>query len=278
MKLFTFGDSWTEGVGGDLIEEEKTNSPEERTKIRQNFCWPKYLSDLLEIEFCNFGMGASSNKTIFDVVSHSIHNQTFSKNDLVVIMWSSSLRDSLPFFPDDNPWHFWGERYLNKKHIYQFIVNTTKLNNTDSHININLKKDYKEFFLENLFSDQYYNIINQNYILYLQFMFDRIGVRYVFCDAFDTMIKKNILKEIDKTDYINKNHYWNFSNKTFKDHLCETNKKEVWEDKKLWDDNHYGGKHPSKFGYQLIAKELYHWILEKNILNYITKDINKRII
>jgi lysophospholipase L1-like esterase len=276
MKLFTFGDSWTEGVGGDLIEEEKTNSPEERTKIRQNFCWPKHLSDLLEVEFQNYGVGGASNKSIFDIVSHSIHNYLIKKDDLVLIMWSSSLRDDSPFFPRDNSLHFWGERYMTKKHIYKHLSYTESENVIDLHKS--LKKDYKEFFLENLFSDQYYNIINQNYILYLQFMFDRIGVRYVFCDAFDTMIKKNILKEIDKTDYINKNHYWNFSNKTFKDHLCETNKKEVWEDKQLWDDNHYGGKHPSKFGYQLIAKELYHWILEKNILNYITKDINKRII
>lgn len=276
MKLYAFGDSWTEGVGGCLEEEYTTNIPKEKTKIRQNFCWPKYLSDLLGIELFNFGMGASSNKTIFDMVSHSIHNQTISKNDLVVIMWSSSLRDSLPFFPDDNPWHFWGERYISKKHIYEFIVNKTTSNNTDPHIN--LKKDYKEFFLENLFSDEYYNIINQNYILYLQFMFDRIGIRYVFCDAFDKMIKKNISKEIDKTNYINKNHYWNFSNKTFKDYLCETNKKEVWEDRQFWNDTKYGGKHPSKFGYEIIAKELYDWILDKNILNYVTKDIDKKLI
>ncbi len=39
MTLFTFGDSWTEGVGADLEEELKTNVFEERTKIRHTLCW-----------------------------------------------------------------------------------------------------------------------------------------------------------------------------------------------------------------------------------------------
>jgi hypothetical protein len=220
-------------------------------------------------------MGASSNKTIFDMVCHSIHNQTIKKDDLVVIMWSSSLRDEVPFFPSVNPWHFWGERYLSKKHIYSFIVDKSTSNKSDTHLN--LKKEYKEYFLENLFSDTYYNIVNQNYVLYLQFMFEKIGIRYLFCDAFDTLIKKDMIKDTDKTDLINKNHYWNFSNITFKDYLCETKRKDVWEDNNLWLENN-GGKHPSKHGYELIANELYSWIVEKNTLNYITKDIDKRLI
>lgn len=275
MRLFTFGDSWTEGVGGDLIEEEKTNTPEERTKIRQDFCWANYLSKLLNVEFINLGMGSSSNKTIFDMVTESIHNYTINKDDLVVIMWSSSLRDELPFFPSYNPWHFWGERYLSKKHIYEFIVDKSELNKSDLHVN--LKKEYKEFFIENLFSNFYYNIVNQNYIIYLQFMFEKIGIRYLFCDAFDNMIKEDITAEIDKTSLINKTHYWGFPNKTMKDILIETNLKNVWEDGNLWLNNK-SGKHPSKYGYELMANELYRWIIKKNILTYKTNKLNPNII
>lgn len=275
MRLFTFGDSWTEGVGGDIKEEFTTNSLEERTKIRQKYCWPKYLSDLLKIEFQNFGMGASSNKTIFDMITQSIHNHTINKDDLVVIMWSSSLRDELPFFPSNNPWHFWGERYVSKKHIYEFIVDKSELNKSDLHTN--LKKEYKEFFIENLFSNFYYNIVNQNYIIYLQFMFEKIGIRYLFCDAFDNMVKEDITAEIDKTSLINKTHYWGFPNKTMKDILIESNLKNVWEDGNLWLNNK-GGKHPSKYGYELMANELYKWIIEKNILTYKTNKLNPNII
>ena len=275
MRLFTFGDSWTEGIGGCIEEEYTTNIPEERTKIRHKYCWSKYLSDLLKIEFQNFGMGASSNKTIFDMVTQSIHNHIINKDDLVVIMWSSSLRDELPFFPSHNPWHFWGERYLSKKHIYEFIIDKSELNKSDLHTN--LKKEYKEFFIENLFSNFYYNIVNQNYIIYLQFMFEKIGIRYLFCDAFDNMIKEDITAEIDKTSLINKTHYWGFPNKTMKDILIESNLKNVWEDGNLWLNNK-SGKHPSKYGYELMANELYKWIIEKNILTYKTNKLNPNII
>ena len=39
MRLFTYGDSWTEGVGGNISEEEKTDVPEERTIIRHKYCY-----------------------------------------------------------------------------------------------------------------------------------------------------------------------------------------------------------------------------------------------
>lgn len=275
MRLFTFGDSWTEGVGSDVNLEKELNSEKEKTKIRHNFCWGNRLSKLLGVEFLNLGMGASSNKTIFDMVAQSIHNQTINKDDLVVVMWSSSLRDELPFFPSHNPWHFWGERYISKKHIYEFIVDKSESNKKDLHIN--LKKEYKEFFIEKLFSNSYYNIVNQNYIIYLQFMFEKIGIRYLFCDAFDNMIKDDITVEIDNTDLINKNHYWGFGNKTMKDFLVETNLKNVWEDNSFWLNNK-GGKHPSKHGYELIAGELHRWIVQKNILTYKTNHLKSNII
>lgn len=275
MKLFTFGDSWTEGVGGDIKEEFTTNSPEERTKIRQKYCWPKYLSDLLKIEFQNFGMGGASNKVIFDATSHAIHNNIIKKDDIVVIMWSSSLRDDVPFFPLNNPWHFWGETSIRKKHIYGFFLDKAHFAKSDNQSS--LKKEYKEYFIDNLFSEVYYDIINQNYVLYLQYMFDRIGIRYVFCDAFDLMIKKEIIKEVDKTNLIKTNHYLGLSDKTIKDFLVSKNRKDVWEDGNLWNDN-IAGKHPNKNGYELIAELIYDYILEKNILYYNTNKIESRII
>jgi hypothetical protein len=69
MKLFTFGDSWTEGVGGNLTEEYVTDIPEERTIIRQKYCWPKHLSELLKCEVTNYGVGAFSKNTIFSFVA-----------------------------------------------------------------------------------------------------------------------------------------------------------------------------------------------------------------
>jgi len=273
MKLFTFGDSWTEGVGGCLEEEYTTNISEERTIIRQKYCWPNVLSKLIGIDYINFGIGACSNKTIFDAVCESIDNKTIQKNDLVVIMWSSSLRDDVPFFPSNNLWHFWSERYIVKKFLYQKVFGDKP--KTDEYNRI--KKEYQEYFLSNLYSDSYYNIVNQNYILYLQFMFEKIGIRYVFCDAFDFMVKSDIIKDIDKTYLINKLHYWEFSQKTIRDFLININKKDIWEDGLLWNSSTIA-KHPSKNGYELIANLLYDYILKNNILYYNTNNIESRLI
>lgn len=277
MTLFTFGDSWTEGVGGNIIEERQTNIPEERTKIRHKYCWPKYLSDILEIEVQNFGMGASSNKTIFDLTCQTIHNGLIKKDDLLIVMWSSSLRDPVPFFPTENLWHFWGERYMNKYHIYKsaFTPEKNKTLVNDPHKII--KSEYKEFFIGNLFNDVYYDIVNQNYILYIQFMCEKIGIRYLFCDAFDLMIKKDIINSVNRINLINKKHYWGLGNETLRDYLVGFNRSDVWESNKLW-DNSTAGRHPNLNGYELIAKTLYEWIIKNDILTYKTNELKTNII
>lgn len=271
MILHTFGDSWTEGVGGNLEEEYSTNDSEERTKIRQKYCWPKYLSDRLGINFINYGVGGCSNKIIFEAVCNCIENNSIKKDDFVVIMWSSSLRDSVPFFPNNNPWHFWGERYKSKEHLYKFIFTKSEKENKNYE---RLKKDFMDFYISNLYSDEYYNIVNTNYILYLQFMFKNLGIRYMFCDAFDLMIKDTNFNH--SKNFLDINHYFGYPNKTIKDFLVNTKRNDVWEDNVGWSSKIYG-KHPSKLGYETIANKMYEFIIEKNILSYET-NIFKNII
>jgi len=261
MKLITFGDSWTEGVGGNLIEEDLTSDFSEKTKIRQKYCWPNYLSKLLDVEYTNFGVGGSNNKIIFESVCNSLENNLIDLNDFVIIMWSSSLRDPVPFFPKEDEWHFWNKRYISKKYLYDRIFKNNKKENL---LYNKLKNEYKEWFISNLYNDYYYDIINQNYILYLQFMFDKMGIRYLFCDAFDSMVSFNILKEIDKTNFINQKNYWNFKTKTLRDFLEESKKSSIWQDFKMIKKNEV--KHPNMNGYKLIAEELYNWIQENNLL------------
>ena len=103
-------------------------------------------------------------------------------------------------------------------------------------------------------------------------MFKNLGIRYLFCDGFDTMVDFNLDKNIDKTEFIDKNHYWNFSKKTFRDFLLETEQFNIWENSK----NRFNkDKHPNKYGYKLIATELFEFINKKNLLEYeINNPIN----
>lgn len=266
MKLYTFGDSWTEGVGVNLSEENNAKNLEEKTKIRDKYSWPRQLSEILKIDFENYGVGGSDNKFIFNSICKCIDIGKIKENDLVIVMWSSSLRDELPFFPPDNEWHSWSKRHINKKYIYESILKTNGNNQTYN----KLKVDYKEWYLLNLHNENYYNIVNQGYILYLQYMFKNLGIRYLFCDAFDNMINRDVSKEIDKSVFIDIKHYWGLKTNTFRDFLENFNRNDVWQDYKK--PNSSIGTHPNKTGYKLISEEIYKFIIENNILNYNLKE------
>jgi hypothetical protein len=98
-------------------------------------------------------------------------------------------------------------------------------------------------------------------------MFKELGIRYVFCDAFDTMINKNIDILVDKTHLIDCERYWGYRDETMANLLINTNRKDVWEDNSHWIDT-TAGKHPSSNGYKLIAEELYKFINEGNLLTH----------
>ena len=143
MKLFTFGDSWTEGVGGNISEELSTDVPEQRTIIRQKYCWPKHLSELLKCEVVNIGVGAFSNNSIFNSISRQLKNEIVTKDDFVVIMWSSSLRDPLPFFPTDDDFFIWGKRYKTKEHILKYIFDGVSGDNLRYNM---VEKNFRDYY------------------------------------------------------------------------------------------------------------------------------------
>lgn len=262
MKLFTFGDSWTEGVGGNFSEEWLYETPIERTNIRHKYSWPTQLSKLLNCELKNNGVGGFSNNAIFNSICEQLKNKVITQNDFVVVMWSSSLRDDLPFFPTENNFHLLGNRYKNKLHLLTYIFDRIG----SEHIEYKrAEKNFRDFYINNLYDDTYYNIVNQNYIIHLQFMFNQLGIRYLFCDAFDIMVSKNINELINKTHLINTNRYWGFGDKTMADLLMETKRKDMWDDGKRWESD-VAGKHPNKNGYNLIAEELYTYVLNNDIL------------
>lgn len=275
MKLFSFGDSWTIGQGCNLKIENTIKDIAERKKYRNTMSWPKYLSEFLNIEFENLSDSAASNNEIFNKIIETIKLDLIKEGDLVVVMWSSSLRDDVPFFPK-NEWHVWGKNYTKKEFQFNWVINSIKNNPTiepnkysvsNSAIYNSFLKEFKEFYIVNLYKDEYYEIVNTNYILFIQKLFEVYGIRYVMCDAFDKMIStKNI--------YINELNYYGLYTKTFKDYLLtlDSNDKLVWEDNTDWNDT--PGKHPNKTGYFEIAKELDSFIKKNGILK---SKIKKRI-
>jgi hypothetical protein len=253
MILRAYGDSWTEGQGADVHNESKLTNRNELRKFRNENSWVKLLSDKLDMSFINNGLSGQSNLKIFNQVVSDIKEGIVSEDDFVVIMWSSSLRDNVPFLPN-NEWISWSIKQLFETSSNGFI-NSYKSGNV---IYDDFLQSYKEFFIGELFNQNYYNIVNQNYIIFLQKLLEHYKIKYLMCDAFESMVIDLETKD-NVSDNINKTNYWNFGKKCFKQHLLELNRNDIWEPIEVSKQD-VGGIHPNKKGYEIITEELYNYI------------------
>ena len=253
MILHAYGDSWTEGEGCNL-EKEKTLKNQELIIYRNKQSWVKTLADSLDINWINNGKSGNPNSVIFNSIIDDVTNGRVKKGDLVGIMWSSSLRDYAAFLPRQQ-WVSWSIKHLITRPD-KFINSYQSSNETyDSFL-----REYKNFFLENLFNQNYYNIVNQNYIIFLQRLLEFYDIKYFMVDAFDKMVStSNMNKSDNYLDLINTKKYWEFHTTSMREYLEKTNTD-------CFEDTDGPGKHPNSFGYNLISQELYNYIVKNNII------------
>ena len=99
MRVIGFGDSFTAGEGTDNQYVEQLSTFEKIEKYQKEHSWPRYLADKIGVKYVNNGEVGSSNYRIFSNIFEQFAQNNINNDDLVVIMWSSPLRDPLPFFP-----------------------------------------------------------------------------------------------------------------------------------------------------------------------------------
>jgi len=251
MILRAYGDSWTAGEGCDRkIEDNLTK--EEKIKFQKENSWVKFLSNKLNVDHVNNGISGYSNLKMFNDIISDLRNGLITENDLVIIMWSSSLRDTVPFLPNGE-WVSWSVKHL--------IEEPHKFLNSYKSEDINFDKfftDFKQLYISDIFNQNYYNIVNQNYIIFIQRMFQFYNIKYIMCDSFESMLI-NLHKKDDITHLIDKTNYWGFGQQTFRDYLNKNKKTDIWE----YQDDKYksrASQHPNKEGYEIIAEELYKFI------------------
>ena len=251
MILHAYGDSWTEGEGCNLNEEIKLKK-QDLIVYRNQHSWVKLLAEKLKLNWVNNGKSGNPNAVIFNQIIDDVTNGRIKRGDFVIILWSSSLRDYAAFLPRQQ-WVSWSVKHL--INLPEKFTNSYKSNNAtyDSFLS-----EYKSFFLNNMFNQNYYNIVNQNYIIFLQKLFEYYDIKYVMADAFDKMISDLNLED-NITHLINTSIYWNFMNITMKDYLEQT-KTDCFE------DTNNPGKHPNTLGYKLISEEFYNYIVKNEIL------------
>jgi hypothetical protein len=255
MILHAYGDSWTEGEGCDL-EIESTLKNQELIIYRNQNSWVKLLADKLNLQWINNGKSGNPNSVIFNSIIDDVTNNRIKKGDLVIVLWSSSLRDYAAFLPRQQ-WVSWSVKHL--VNLPEKFINSYKSNNEtyDSFL-----REYKSFFLDNLFNQNYYNIVNQNYIIFLQKLFEFYDIKYVMADAFDMMVVDPNETD-DVSGMIKTKHYWEYRKKTMRDFLYES-KSDCFEDIKMMSKN--PAQHPNIMGYNLISVEFNNYIVKNNII------------
>jgi hypothetical protein len=257
MILHGYGCSWTQGEGSD-VSVESTLKNEDLNQFRNEHSWLKILANKIGIDCRNNGVSGNSNNNIFNKIVLDITDGIIKSDDLVIIMWSSSLRDSVTFLPKGE-WVSWSV-----KHLIQYpekFVNSFK---NDDNVYTEFIMKYKNFFVSELFNQNYYNIVNQNYIVFVQKLLNHYGIKYIMCDSFEPMLI-DLHKKDDVTHTIDKSTYWGFGKETFRDFLNKTNRLDIWEHQ----DTTYNTRatqHPNKIGYNLISQELYNYIVDNNII------------
>ena len=255
MILHAYGDSWTEGEGCNL-EIESTLKNQELIIYRNQNSWVKLLADKLNLQWINNGKSGNPNSVIFNSIIDDVTNDRIKKGDLVIVLWSSSLRDYAAFLPRQQ-WVSWSVKHL--VNLPEKFINSYKSNNEtyDSFL-----REYKSFFLDKLFNQNYYNIVNQNYIIFLQKLFEFYGIKYVMADAFDMMVVDPNEKD-DVSNMIKTKYYLEYRKKTMRDILQET-KLDCFEDIKMISTN--PAQHPNIMGYNLISVEFNNYIVKNNII------------
>ena len=290
-RLITFGDSFTEGEGAWLektnsIEKDYESNPSEGRRLISEFnfqySWPTQLAKNLKIEesykiesrkastkFLNAGSCGASNDYIFNDIFKKDALLNFKEGDLVVIMWSSSIRNKLPYFPKVFQKHSpiglgWSLKEVfshSDQYLESNIHNFTRRYYNDSkdvnYVEDTLKPfmaDYFKPFITEVYDDQYYNLINYSYIHFLQSYFKFKGCDYIFIDGFEPM--NSFDPNSKKWSFIDKSKYWEFGKLTAWDHLNIIGG-DVFENPDLSFSPPGQKCHPNRHGYKIIADLLY---------------------
>ena len=288
MKVISFGDSYTSGVGTDRVKEQEIKDSNNTNKdtardLYQEFTtshsFTRYFADKLKLEWINKGEPGCSNRDIVTNIFQYYADRFFTKGDIVLVSFSSTLRDQFPFFPILKEKQWKGISW-NVKDIFEPLKDVRSYEEFKKSANRNdllglsvnpenistgfFMNEYKKFFLTEMFDYRYFDFFNFNMIALLQEFFDFIEVDYILIDAFEPSFYGSTY---DKRELIEKYaHYWKYNEHSIFSYL------EQYEDSDLFELDGYAStssvaaKHPSKKGHKLFANSLHkHYIRTRDI-------------
>lgn len=288
-RIFCFGDSFTVGEGANLkltreIEslfdsktiEGRAKSSELIREINTKLSWSQYLADYFKVHVVNQGESGANNIKIFNnIFDYQAGGDSFTKKDLVIVMWSSSIRNKLPWFPsifaEAGPVGAgWSLKELLGKDAERAF--------TDRYYSSEVKPSQKEFiektltpfmgdyfktYITDLYDDSFYNTVNLNLVKFVQDYFDYRGINYLMIDAFEPMDSFKPKRDSKWQELIDTSKYLGFGETTAWDMLNEIGG-DIWEDTELSYSPEGQRCHPNHLGYKLLGEKIAEFI-EENI-------------
>lgn len=243
MKLYSFGCSWTLGVGPCRRKFDKeSTSLDEINRFRIAHSWPKLVGDSLGIPFNNLGVLGNSNENIFKLVGQYILRGIVKEGDLVTVSFSSSLRDKIPFL--------WEDLYF-KHPMIEGVNNTlqTFYGEWEKEVEESFSGYYRKFFVSNFHIEEYLKLRDLYYLVGVQKLLEYHKIKHHISFAFQNTIDMD-----DST--INLETVYSKGAKTFRDTLLSRNSPEYFSYQKEHKYRTSQKNHPSYLGYQVIAEEV----------------------
>jgi lysophospholipase L1-like esterase len=280
MKIHCFGDSWTQGVGVEWEPGRGQIPMSDRYDLnwdneRKLYAWPGQLNTLLKSKYKvnNFGAAGYSNFEIYREVMHRLHEGHLKKGDLVIVCFSSIIREPLNFLDTANYEANGFINYSNECHIRPSAV--LNLNWIDQIENDEMRdgvvKLYKDFIV-NRFSYEFLHEIAMNYVCNLQILLESLDIDYLFLNAFENILCKKV-SFYEQVKLKN----WILPNYTLSEYLLDR-KDEINPSLPyaLWEDDHKvvrecsDGPHPNRIGYGFIAELIHSEIVKRKLLKDVS--------
>jgi len=262
-KIFLFGDSWTEGQGigtGEYKSDEPSVANEVSQYRKNNHPIAKSLIDWYDFEVENLALQGNSNTNSLSILQRMIEKKEIIKDDIVIIGFTSLMRDYHCFMPPEFSQHKMAWT------ITDMLTELEKERPAENKLDV-LFNEYSKNYILNIFDEEYYKYVGFNMVYFLQHYFSVYGIKYYFWNTFETIIENDYKysKFIDKTKYINfGTNYWD-ELKEEEDILIKKNKvKSILGGQQnlkytFWEKNYLKPKnivHPNYYGYEYIAKQI----------------------
>lgn len=287
MKVISFGDSFTQGLGVDRLKEQSffDENPGNKKKARalhrvftNKHSFTQLFADKLGVDNINYGESGCNNRRIVSNIFDKYAQGDLKPGDLVLVCFTSTLRDHLPFTPDHNHKLWAGVtwsinelvdvfRDLGTKEDYISRDDLSLLQGLEiTAVNKELSwffREYTKFFVSEMFEFRYLDFFNFNMITLLQNFFKYIEVDYIFIDAFENTFNNT---SYDKSQFVNKDKYWRYGEHSIFSYLDTFNNRELFEIEGFNIPSEHIPLHPSAEGHKVFTEDLYKFFKSKNPL------------